>query len=218
MRRARMEFGDRRRDQGRLPPGARRALVRRDDARPALRASNDGQNAGLHRCGRRVARARHRRQHRDLQPDGRGDVAHAARARSAGARIPRRTVGASRTPARARTTRCSIATGISATCSTGSLPTAALASRWPRQTGWKASPACGSAAIFTACSAFPWSLGRGFAAEIDRSKGERADRRDQRRVLGAPLQPRPERAGTPAHCRWPGRHHRRRHRARLSPD
>ena len=68
----------RRRDQGRLPSVAWCPLARRDHQRSPLCAAVDGQDARLHRRGGSVAGARHRRQHGDLQPDGRGAAAHLA--------------------------------------------------------------------------------------------------------------------------------------------
>ena len=153
--------------EGGLPSVARRCAVF-DELGQDLRyaAAPDAKDARLHGRRRPLSCPRHRRQHRDLQLDGRGDPADAA-----GSRTPHELVflahGASRAePASARTIRCSIAIGSSPASSAASPPSVrpAFKVEIERRTR-RTSPGSGSAATSTSVLGVPMALGRGFSAE-----------------------------------------------------
>ena len=78
--------------QGRLPRRARHALARRDRPGSALRPAAPSPQSGLHAGRRRLARARHRRQQRDLRAGRRRPAEVAAGPRAGAARAARRRI------------------------------------------------------------------------------------------------------------------------------
>ena len=121
MRRARIEFGtvDAIKDDCRQSRGVR--WFDETTQRSPVCAAVDGQDARLHRRGGAVAGARHRRQHRDLQPDGRGAAAHDSGRIPAGSVFHRH--GKGERPGTSSNYRCSSATRRSTACSAASRPT-----------------------------------------------------------------------------------------------
>ena len=168
-RRARLEFGglEATKEDCRDVRGTR--LVDDFAARPALRPAQPAPDSGLHARRDRLARARHRRQHRDLHARRRAHPARAARARA-------RASWCGSTAARGPTRSGSRSARGSPSCSRA--PPPASDTRFDlaqRRRGRASSKGLFASGGSSRCSACPPILGRTFTPANDR-RGGGADR------------------------------------------